>query len=391
MPYILIFSLSSFFMYLSGVEKINNKYKWSRYTCMILSVLTISIFAGVRSDTVGTDMQLYGNNVFFDSAKYSDFLTYYKNTHGWFKVEPIYMFLNFVSSRIVKSPAFFYFLLSLIINTCVYASIFKFKEKLNTTYAWISYLFIYYGYTFNLLRQSLAIGFILLAFAFLYEKKYKWTGLFTLIAWGSHFSSIPMSILILCLYFGLKKIRNKMKALVILIVLLIILVITINPIVGFLIKSNLLSDKYAMYLTNFLGLGFSFKSLLLKVPVIGIFVYTYKHLDKDVEDYFFFLFIFIFDFIFYQLRIINVTFSRMSLYMYIFQVLSVPYLINFIHSNIPLNFSLPKIRKTYRIMLNDRLITQLYILYLVVVWFYQVVGVGINDIYPYTSDILNIR
>lgn len=182
-----------------------------------------------------------------------------------------------------------------------------------------------------------------------------------------------------------------MKALVILIVLLIVLVITINPIVDFLIKSNLLSDKYAMYLTNFLGLGFSFKSLLLKVPVIGIFVYTYKYLDKDVEDYFFFLFIFIFDFIFYQLRIINVTFSRMSLYMYIFQILSVPYMINFIHSNIPLNFSLPKIRKTYKVILNDRLITQLYILYLVVVWFYQVVIAGINDIYPYTSDILNIR
>ena len=387
----IVFSLSTILMFMSDSVELKRINKWIRPIFIILSIFLVSIFAGLRNESIGTDILVYGNNVFYDSIKYNDFFTYYNSTEGWFKVEPIYMLLNFISSSIIESPVFFYFLLSLVINSCIFVSIFNFREKINITYAWMSYLLIYYGYTFNLLRQSLALGFYLLAFTFLYKRKYTKGVIFLLLSWGSHFSSFPISIFIVCLFFVLRIIENKPKALIFFIALSFVMLLSINPIVNILIESNLLPEKYLMYLTNMLGVGISIKSFLLKFPILLVYLYSYNFMkEEEKENYYLFLSIFILDFIFYQLRIVNVTFSRISLYMNIFQIISIPYVVNFINTENYLSYTIPKIKKDIIIKIDKLFIMRIYFIYLIIVWYYQVVIVGINEIYPYYSDILGI-
>ncbi|MFC4696690.1 EpsG family protein [Enterococcus aquimarinus] len=397
MPYIIVFFLSSSLMYFSNSRILNNKYKNSHIWFVILSILIVSIFAGVRNDTIGTDMKVYGNYVFLDSIKYSDFYSYYTSTVGWFKVEPFYMFINFIASRISTSPVFFYFFLSVLINTLMYMSIINFniKNHINVAMSWISYLLIYYGYTFNLLRQSLAIAFLFIGFSYLYNEKYKISSVFIVIASLTHYSSLVASLLIIFSYFLLKFVKNKKLVIYSIIILSTISFIAINPILKMLITSNLLSEKYLMYINNSGGLGFSWKSIILKVPVIFVFIYAYRYSNindsKNNDDYFFFLFIFILDFIIYQLRMINVTFSRMSLYLQIYQVISIPFLISIMESFKIFGFELPLSKKNVTFKIHKNSIACIYVFYLIAVWYYQIVLVGINEIYPYVSDILRIK
>jgi|GEM_PF-1658296 len=367
--YYIAFAISVLFCGISYISK--NKVLF--FVFAFLSVITISLIAGVRDETIGTDIQIYGNNVFNLSQNYSNFFDFYTKTSGVFKLEPFYMLLNYFVSRFSVNNAMFYFVLSLVTNTFFFLSINNLKALLSPTLAWFSYLFIFYGYTLNIMRQSLAIAFILFGFSLIINKKNRLGTIFIIFSFFSHFSSGLMGFFILILYFLFIKFKNPIKFLYIIGLIGVVIYLGISPISRILITLGILADRYAVYLNSLSGTGFSILSIFLKLPVFLLFFWRIKGEGKNDRLSLFFFSMLILDFIFYQLRTSAIVFSRISFYFYVFQVISVPYFIK----RIPISF-------------DRKFIIFIYSVYIFVVWYYQVVVSGINEIYPYTSEILRL-
>lgn len=337
-----------------------------------VSILIVSILGGVRDYGIGTDMTVYGNPIFMNSLKYHNFSDFYNYSHGVFKVEIGYMFLNFLSSRISVDPAIFYFICSLTTQLFIFLSIVNLKNYLSISFSWNTYLFIYYGYTFNLIRQSLAIAFFLFSFSLLIRKK-KYSAITMLfISSLFHYSALIIGIVLLIIFISLKKSRNKTLVFKVIISSGLIVFLFFKPLMQLLLSKGVIASRYAIYFTkDTSGTGLSILSLLLKVPIILIFLWLYNGYIKKNPLFLFYFVIVIFDFIFYQMRTTSLVFSRISFYFYIFQIVSVP-----------------SILKNVKIKFDRNLVLISYYVYLVIVWYYQTVIVGINEIYPYSSEIL---
>lgn len=368
--YIIAFSFSTFFC---GIA--NLAYKKSRFLFILFSffsILIVSILAGVRDESIGTDIQVYGNIVFNLAHPYDSFFSYYNGVSSFFKLEPLYMWLNYFVSRFSHENAMFYFVLSFITIILFYLAINKLRDVINPTLAWISFLLIFYAHTLNIMRQSLATGFILLGFAFILKKSSKLGIIFLLLSFLCHYSSGVIGAMLYMIYLLLNRFKSPSKAALIFVGGAILVVLGLNPLINIFLTTGILADRYNFYTANVEGIGFSVFSFLLKLPIIALFVWRlYGKLRKDRLAIFFFV-ILIFDFLFYQLRITNIAFSRISYYFYVFQIVSIPYLIH-----------------TIKIKMDRNIVMIVYVLYLIVVWYYQVVVAGVNDIYPYSSEILN--
>lgn len=83
----------------------------------------VAILAGIRGYTVGTDVQVYGNDLFY----YARTVSWSQFYHSLTKIEPLYLLLVYFSSRFSSEPHIQYFFIGLIIYTFVMAGIVKIK------------------------------------------------------------------------------------------------------------------------------------------------------------------------------------------------------------------------------------------------------------------------
>lgn len=373
MIYIYIFTVSTFFCFLSELFD-SKKIVFLSILFSILSIAIVSIFSGYRNDNIGTDMQLYGNFVFNYALSFNGFKNFYDFSYGVFKLEPGYMLLNYIVSRFTNIPANFYLVCATITQSLFYSSFKLMKKHISPTLGWISYLLLFYGSTFNIIRQSLALAVFLFGFSLLITNKNK---IFSVIiifsSYFFHSSALIISLFVIAIYYFILKSKNVEKFVSLTITTSIFLFIFFTPISNILLNIGILPQRYSVYLLGYSsGVGFSILSVLLKIIIGLIFLWRYNDL-KSNKLFFFYICMFAFDFLFYQLRIVNVVFSRASFYFFVFQFISIPSVIKIIPE------------KTDKLTL-----TIIYILFLLATWYYQIVISGNNEIYPYQSNILGI-
>ena len=153
-----------------------------------------------------------------------------------------------------------------------------------------------------------------------------------------------------------------------------------------LINWGLFNEKFARYLTTDLSLT-SINPILIRIPfliIILIFYHLFLLERKNIKGHeknnieleriigsFIILMIF-FEIIIAEMRSVNVTLYRISLYFCMFRCIAMGRVVKVINN-------------------NNRLIVKISILLLLgIIWVYQNVYQGNNDIYPFTSQILGI-
>ena len=373
MIYIYVFTISTFFCFLSELFD-KKKIIFLSIFFSICSIAIVSIFSGYRNDNIGTDMQIYGNFVFNYSLNFNSFKNFYNFSEGVFKLEPGYMLLNYIVSRLTNLPYNFYLVCATITQTLFYYSFKLMNKHISQTLGWISYLLLFYGSTFNIIRQSLALSIFLFGFSLLITNKNKiFSVTIILSSYLFHSSALIISLFVIALYYFILKSKNVEKFVNITIITSIFLFMFFTPFSNILMNSGILPQRYSVYLIGYSsGVGFSILSLLLKIIIGLIFLWRYNDL-KSNKLFFFYICMFAFDFLFYQLRIVNVVFSRASYYFFVFQFISIPSVIKIIPE------------KTDKLTL-----TIIYLIFLLVTWYYQIVISGSNEIYPYQSNILGI-
>ncbi|QOG30493.1 EpsG family protein [Enterococcus casseliflavus] len=373
MPYILVFAFSSICSYLSdlldrrGIRLISVFFS-------IIALLIVSIFAGYRNNNIGTDMQLYGDFVFNNAHNFSSFSRFYNYSIGVFKLEPGYMLINYLVALFTNVPAHFYLVCSLITNTLFYCSFKLLKNQLKPTLAWVSYLFLFYGTTFNIIRQSLALSLFSFGICLIIRNRNKTGILCTLSSYLFHSSGLLISLVILITYYYIKNTSNIKIRFKYLIFISVIGCVFFVPMMTQLMKLGVIPSRYSVYFLGYIeGTGLSLPSILFKGILGLVFIWQYPNIVRNKRLFLFYLLMFIWDFLFYQLRSVNIVFSRISFYCFMIQFISIPSIIFVMKNRFDKNF-----------------LTIFYLIFLLFTWYYQIVISGNNEIYPYHSDVLGI-
>ena len=358
MVYIITFVIAIFLVYAHDHLVKDTKRKYVKAMLLIASILILSLLAGLRTDNVGTDINLYIKSIFQESLQFNSFSQFISTRPT---TEIGYMFVNFIVSRFTSNFNVLLFVLELIICSCVFKGLYDFREKIPMWIGLTVFCFIFYNRTFNIARQSLAIFIIFANLKCLFDKKYIKFLITVLIASLFHTSAILMAFLIV-----IDKFKQRKKLKILLYMLLIVSFGFFNQIIEFLVlKVGIFPQKYLFYQTEGGILNINYLDEALRIFLLlylywsGMFSKKYEYKDELITFA-------CLDFIILQFGMISPFATRVSWYFLCGYIISIPYI---------------TAQRKYHLKRDTVILIGVLFLY----WAYSFIYLGLSDTYPYQS------
>lgn len=346
------------------------KNKVIKWIFIVLAVLIPSIVGGVRDETIGTDIEVYGKNYFVWSAEFSNFITYANRIGTSFG----YLFINFLVTRFTTNINVLFFVSQLMINGLVFSTIYRYRNKCSIVIAMLYYLCVYYCRTFNFLKQSFALAIIFFGIRYIEDRKLIKYSICVFVASLFH-SSAMVAIL---LYFANRILKTKYK--VVFTYCLIggtcFFVMFSNTMLEVLYNLNILGERYYDYLDRWMRPDGEFFLIdtIFRIIFVGLYLLRAKKINKDNKINELLGLSIILDLILFQLRNTIQYADRIAFYFGYMNILLVPqiqkHIINDTKGKLLFNFCV--------------------VGFLLFFWYYKFV-VGLScEVYPYSSAILGI-
>ena len=186
--YTVIFIISSFFFYLASKDKtaIN--------TYSVIAILIPSVVAGFRDLSVGVDTELY--YPIFKSISTQNSIWYIADAAN---TELFYLILGYVGKYVGGYP-FFLFICQLLTISFIYLFAFKLRQHVYLWLVMFLYFCYFYNFSLNIMRQFVAISYVLYISIYLFSgknKKYFFLSLFSLVF---HTSAMIGSVFLYLIY-----------------------------------------------------------------------------------------------------------------------------------------------------------------------------------------------
>ena len=191
MIYLVAFCLSGFLFQLVKHEK-NELAK--KFTCFVAIMIPV-LLSAMRGIDVGRDTRTYAYPV-FQVAKNTG---HFSELIGYDGIEPAFLFVEYIGAKYLNSFSFVLGTMQLITNYCFYKAIRKKCGEENIAVGMMIFYFFIYGGTLNAIRQSVAIGLVLLATVCFSEKKYITTMALFAVAIAFH-TTAGIALVILMIY-----------------------------------------------------------------------------------------------------------------------------------------------------------------------------------------------
>ena len=164
--YLVTFLISLFFVLLAERSRKFNRNK----IFVLFSAIAIIIpcwLAGIRGESVGTDVMVYAVPQYNYAQSFSNFFTYTLFS----SVEPLYSLLVYICSKLNLGVTTLLFLSQLFVILPIYVVGVKKQKKLSLTFFMFIYYFLFYHLTLNMMRQTIACSLLLLAYTHFEEKQ----------------------------------------------------------------------------------------------------------------------------------------------------------------------------------------------------------------------------
>lgn len=359
-PYILII----FITYILALIWEKNKCK--NLLIPILIVLLISIFAGLRSENVGSDVKVYAKPMYLLMNGYG-----YDYTVAVLRIEKLFGIIAFLAISLFNNFNFLLTIIQLIITIFIVINISKRENEVSVSLYFLTFTTVFLGLNFNLMRQSIAIAISIWAFKFVREKNLKKYFLSIILSMGFHITAI-IAFPIYIIYNNLKG-KNGIVIKILIIILLILAILSFANIFSFFIDIGVLPSKYNVYLTQYYNDGWDIqiKLLILKI-FIGAICFYIMNVDKDNKDInSCFLYLLILDFCLFMISGKILYADRISYYY------SLPVYL----------YAIPR----GKIVLKNKIVYEVFIiLFLFFYFWFMFINLRTSEIIPYTSNILNI-
>lgn len=380
-PYMFTFALSILFCALA-----EHTLRRSRTGAVLLSgvsVLAPVILAGARDFTVGTDIRAYGNFVFEYAAKSRGLFSFVLRRSD---IEPMYRLLAYLVSRFTVNAHWFYFFTALLVCGCTMGGLFYYRKYCSITLGWACFLFLFYGDTLNTMRQCLALGVMFMSFPLFLKRKYIPFAVFQAVGILFHMTGV-IALLLPLLYLAMEKIPPRWVQFYFVIGCMV-LILLYSPVLRWILQNGLLPSKFYRYISR--GVAFALNPTILRLPFLLPILFYYDRFC-DFEGPFcpspavsgsasadgknkerggfplgmFVVIMLLLEICTVQLRSVRPALYRISYYFGYYRFIAYSRLVRILRRD------------------NQLLMTALLFLYLVVLWYYQNVIQGNNEIYPY--------
>lgn len=366
--YLFCFGASIFF------ENMALKYKNSRVSFWIFTIVSISIIvivSGCRDYTVGNDVNGYRNYHWIVACKSKNIISLIDKLD----TEPLFSVLLFVTSRFTDDFHFFLALTQLIIISCIYFGAWQYREYISPSWILVIYYFLFYNESLNIMRQHIAMAIVFAGFSYVENNKYRKYLIFLLIAYLFHNSAIiailPM-LIHLILYDNKSKLKEKSLHLKIFIIIGVLFTLaSIKPIYNLLSSFGILRSAYSYYLdkSEVISSNFILLLLFIEIVILSINHEYYSLADKSYDYYILNMYI---CFISFMLSPVIYLSSRLSNYLWIFNVI--------LYSKMILRLTNEK----------SKLISEILTITICFVYWYRIYILSLSgNTYPYSSEILS--
>lgn len=141
------------------------------HLCAILAILILCFLAAFRADSVGVDTAVYPDSFLRLAHSYSNFPAFLADQNGP-SDEPLGALLVWLCSRITTEKALLLFWYQFFTVVPTYIALYKLRDRVSITVGMAVYLFFFFNNSLNMMRQSIACAFLLLAFAFLMRDRH---------------------------------------------------------------------------------------------------------------------------------------------------------------------------------------------------------------------------
>lgn len=239
--YLITIFISFFLLHCSFIPKS----RYVKFLLVFFSVLMPSLLAAFRDLNIGTDLGVYGLRT-FDSAIKAWNVTSPLSFFSEATIEVGYIIINLGVALFSSSYHVLFFVLQFIVLTLVVVGCFLLKDELKQpAFFYLTYLLLNYCFSFNILRQSIAIGIFIIACKFLISRNFWKYAVVIAIGFLFHKSILFM----LPLYFIPSLINNypKIPWNIVVLILGLILYLVFPLLIPLGISVGFLDSKYIRY------------------------------------------------------------------------------------------------------------------------------------------------
>lgn len=321
MIYISFFTVTTFLIW--TIEKRAKHMKLIFICFSSVIILFPVLFGGLRSINVGTDNYTY--QIFFRAAGECDTYVQALKRLQRQQQEPLFILLLYLVSRITNNYVGVSLVTSLITITFAYLASWKYGKTIPMWLFMLSYLFIQYCYSWNIVRQGIAISIFLYASWYLQEEKWVKYTILIILASLFHFSAI-IALIFIPLKFFLKS-KYKFLWIPCFIFVSILLICLRRSLYEQIVDVFKFAKKYDKYILRD-GFLFSLRETILRLPALMIATVFYKQYNKIFKNYIFFYTMLLLDLVIAQLYEDIGSAGRLSLYFNSIQIILITALPN---------------------------------------------------------------
>lgn len=346
-----------------------------------VALLIPCLIAGLRAQTIGTDVMVYVKPL-TQAAIMADDLTEYFRTYWYASWRNLYAMdydigfslLVYVVAQLTNSLGAVLFAIQAFMIVPIYIALARTRRQFPVWLGMLVYYFLFYNCTLNMMRQWVAMAFLLLAFQMLTEKKQWQTWLLTAVACLFH-STAVVALPLYLIYWLLKKLQGKrfvhnnltigapMVAVIGMNLIAVAALFCLPLIVRVLSALGL--EKFNSYLVGN-ELRLMVNQIVLRVPFFLLLVLNWKNMKRQTDLAPFFACMLLFDTVAAQLLSVDDMAFRIASYFSLYSILW-----------------LPRVCASSRQPMVRKLSTVFLVAYCVFYWYYNYVYSMRHGTYPY--------
>ncbi len=276
---------------------------------------------------VGTDMELYILPIFNDIAtneqNLMDFIESYPD------IEVGYLFVNYVIAQLTDETFFILLAIHILIIIPLYITAMRWREHLSPVLFMFIFYMIFFQESLSIVRQSIALSISMLAFTLFFEKHYKWSCLFVVVAILFHQTAVialsfPLAYLIIDRF----SIREYYYFYVGAVLAVVLFFWNFDSVLIWMIENGYIDLKFIRYtsMDNSFTAVLGAANYVVKIVTIAYIIYVMLLYKPDTLLKFF-LVIAVLDMLFSLCALILQPLDRISLYYRLMTCISIPFII----------------------------------------------------------------